>query len=1022
MINELHIKRMADKLSCLYWLYRPFAEKKQATLDAVMFETMEHFTAPPQEDYSEIKKGRTWGGEYVYGWFKTEYTVPEELAGQAIYLIQCTGGVESIIFIDGKPVGEFDNNFTYREEARLHRRFLLTDNAVSGKRFDIVLESYCGHLFTGYAPWETPETDPGTKVRTFDSIEIVTVDKRIEDVTYDMRALMQLWRALPDTDPFKFDLLNCFEKVYAILPMMPAECDPEELGRCSEEASKIMAPMFSVGNGGAAFKCGLIGHSHMDTVWLWPLQETKRKLARTFANALKMMEIYPEYTFMASSAYHYEIIKQYYPDIFEGIKKRVAEGRWEATGGTWIEMDGNITGGEAAVRQFLYGQKFFRENFGFTSDVYWLPDTFGYSAAIPQIMKQCEMKYFLTSKLSWNDTNRFPYDSFNWVGIDGSGVDVHLHSVHMWPDVEVIMGQLGAVTHKHITPMKLIPYGFGDGGGGPAAEMIEMSRRVKDLRSVAKCEHTTVSKFMDELSGADLPRYTGELYVEAHRGTITSGHDIKRLNRACEILLRDLEILGCMSGKPASDPYFDKVSGLWYKFLPNQFHDILPGTCYPRGTDEALMCMNEVNDEGTALKAIIAAPSAGNTISLTNTLSCTRESGLVDGGIALNGAKSQSYTDVAGDIKTYLSGINLPSMSTTVFDTAAPNKEASAFSYGGGKLITPLLEVTFDQNGCITSLVDREKGRELRGGGRPLNTFITAEDVPSNWDNWDIDYDHNLKLRESGKLLSREVAADGALMFILRSSYSISDKSTIKQDMIFYADRKTVDFDTVLDWSDKHLVLKADFNLNIHSSFIRNECQYGFVERSTSRSNSSEELAKFETCNHRWSDISENRYGIALLNNSKYGLSNVEGQMALTLMKAGIRPDPRGDKGVHRMHYALHPHRGGFGAETVVRPAYEYNDAIVQGGTARASFAQVDAENVIIETIKPAEDRSGMVMRLYECEKSAVKTVVTIDAPFKAVYLTNMLEDKKEQLIPDSSGRFELDFKALEIKTILLEQ
>lgn len=802
-----------------------------------------------------------------------------------------------------------------------------------------------------------------------------------------------------------------------------------------QKADAVLKQMLSRPNAPSAPYAGFIGHSHMDTAWLWTRKETEKKCARTYANQMSLMDQYPDYTFIQSSAYHGDIIRRLYPDLFEEIKKRVKEGRYEPNGGVWIESDCNIPSGEYMIRQFVWGQRFTRKHFDYTSDAFWLPDTFGYSASLPQIMQGCGVKYFLTTKISWNDTNEFPYDTFYWKGIDGSKVLVHFNRSHAWPSPETmaenIMSRDGnTVKEKETSDMRLLSYGFGDGGGGPEFAMIEMADRLKDVEGLPRSSHTTVSGFMKRLEeGLYRPStYVGELYLELHRGTLTNQHTIKRNNRKAEFALRDLEYMtvreAVLRDQVASA---EKINPLTEELLVNQFHDILPGTCIPAAHDDAIRDVAKViaeAEKGTA--EILSGLSDGTEgFTLINTLSFDREDVVYlpfAGSYVEGDYVQQVVTDMAGNEKLAVMGAKIPALGTlTLYPAGTADERKSAFYAEGLYLETPFLSVRFDEKGYIESLKDKRNGRQLKGEGYALNTFLVAEDVPLGWDNWDVDADFECKFADRAELLSREVAADGAVEYRIRSSYRLTEKSTLTQDMVFYADSPEIVFETKMDWQDDHRFLKAAFDTNIHTDYASQEIQFGYIRRATNR-NTSVEKARFEVSNHKYTDLSETRYGAAVLNDSKYGISVEGSSMRLSLHKGGCMPDYRGDKGVHCCTYALLPHMGSMDAVNVVRPAYLLNEKplLVKGNLALESLARVEAENVIIETVKPAEDaRKAFVLRLYEAEGTQTVTKLSFGVPVEQVEETNMLE---ETLIVLGTGpEVELAFKPFEIKTLMVD-
>ena len=580
--------------------------------------------------------------------------------------------------------------------------------------------------------------------------------------------------------------------------------------------------------------------------------------------------------------------------------------------------------------------------------------------------------------------------------------------------------------------------------------MVEIANRLKDVEGLPRTEHIRVGDFMQKLEKESFRPsvYAGELYLELHRGTLTNQHRIKRNNRKAEIAIRNLEYMTVLSalqsGKKISGEAIAPLTGL---LLLNQFHDILPGTCIPRVHDESLAQTGHVIEEAIKQTKELLADMAEETDAadstehafrtLYNTLSFDRSDVVyvpVEKDSHIGGEYAQQIVEKL-DGQDYLAvdGLNLPafgSRSVELSDGApvenvdcgavASSAETSAavpFVLDGDHLQTPFYDVIFDERGYISSLIDRENGRQLKGEGYALNTFLVAEDVPDSWDNWDLDADIADKWGDCAKLLSRSVVSCGAVELRIRSEYQLTKKSSLQQDMVFYSKDRKIGFETVMNWQDDHRFLKAAFDTSVQSRFARNEVQFGYIERATYR-NTSWEKAKFEVSNHKYTDLSEPGYGVAVLNDCKYGVSVENGRIWLSLHKGGCRPDYRGDKGIHECTYALLPHNSGFGAEAVVQPAYELNIApiVMPGKKELESFVTVDAPNVIVEAVKPMEDGNGYALRLYEAEGTSVRTKIHLTETGEKVMLTNLLEEEIETL-PDEK-EIALEFKPFEIKTI----
>ncbi len=1028
MICESYSNRMCRKLDAMNKLYAQMMyEKVDEITDLRYLETPEHLRQAPTEGLAPLVKNTAWGGEYMNMWIVGEYTVPTHLEGKSLWLVPHTDAYETLYFRNGRPDGIFNSKGDFM--GIMHSCQVLSPSAKAGETVSVALECYAGHFQVDEKPYNYYGQDdpkgPAYKC-TFTSLDVCVVNEDIYDFVFNLNLTTQMAQKLDVNNYVRARARTACEQVFATIIQYPAHYDKETVQTAVVKSNAILREFLKKSQSDESRgKVGIIGASHLDTAWLWPVSETIRKSARTFSNVCALMDRYPEYKFMQSSALHLDWLRRHYPDTFERITKYIKEGRYEPNGGVWVECDCNITSGELMARQFLYGQLYTRKYFDYTADCFWLPDTFGYSPAIPQIMLESDVKYFYTTKMSWNDLNRFPYTTFKWKGIDGSNVLTHLHLIDVIPDVADVVKNIADVTNKQGFERKLLPFGHGDGGGGPTSAMLEKARRIKDVAGLPETYYTTVSDFMKSAEEAadQLPTYAGELYLELHRGTLTQMHDIKRTNRKCEFALHDMDYFNVLADKDKDE----KTTELYEVLLQNQFHDILPGTCYTgvtqKAVEENLAVIEEAN---TISKTAASTFTAGKGVTYFNTTSFDRNDVIVsdDTGVYPEGTIVQRYTNLKGENKVLIGGVVIDALGAKSFPvTTVADEGVSPFTFENNTLETPFAQVVFDENGGMTSFFDKDAGRELRRiGAEPLNTFYTGEDVPNSWDNWDIDYETMLKVLPQKELTSFEVVSDGALAFIIRASYKIGRYSTLTQDVIFYADSPKVDFHTVIDWNDKHMLLKTGFDVDINSLTVKNEIQFGHMERPTTENNTYE-IAKFEVCNHKWSDLSESRYGVAILNDCKYGMSCDASNIRLTLHRGGTHPDVTGDKGVHEMTYSFLPHNAPFSVDSVVKPAYLLNVPVIAvEGQLKEAFTPIlgiDADNVICEAIKPAELVSGAwVARLYEAERCRTNAKLYVGKDVKKVYRTNILEDVKYEL-PIVDGAVDYSFKPFEIATFM---
>ena len=1019
MLNDRQLDRMLGKLKKYHRvLDRMLFTKIDTVSEFYSAETEESLYAPPADgEYKKTGAGAAWYGKDRYNWIRFDYTVPEAFAGKDLFVRPMIEAREGLLFVNGAACGTFETKISVYEHGN-HYCDLIKSGAVPGETLRIDIEYYGGHDCPGTDPYDHDVTGYDLSIG---DIYICEKNAEIADYYFDLGTVIHMADTLPAGSFMRGECFNALYEVHSKVYYMPEDASPDALIAAIRETAPALKRALGVRSGDSAPFCALTGHSHMDTAWLWHIGETEKKVARTYSHAIALMDQYPEYRFVQSSALHSEMIRRNYPELFARMQQKVAEGRYEPNGGVWVECDCNITSGESMIRQFLWGQRFTRKYFNYTSDCFWLPDTFGYSAAIPQIMLGCGVKYFLTTKISWNDTNAFPYDSFIWEGLDGSKVFTHFNRTHCYPCADDILETAGGIKQRSVTNKRLIAYGYGDGGGGPQFEMVEYARRVKDLAEVGKTEHMSVSAFMDMLSSTAVNpnTYKGELYLELHRGTLTNQHTIKRNNRKSELALRDLEILtvneAVRNGVPADSA---KIAPLYETLLKNQFHDILPGTCIHRAHEES-------RAETTALIAKAKEYAAeiingeGDGITLINTLSFDRNDPVIidySGYILDADCAQQLYTDLDGNRKLMISGIRIPAFSSVSFGLIPGEPEETVgVNVTDSRAETPFAKIGFAPDGTISSFFDKRAKRDVKGDGYNLNTFIMAEDVPNSWDNWDVDADIECKFRNATELVSRQVVSNGAVGCVIRSEYRISDKSSVRQDMFLFRSTEEIRFDTVMDWQDDHRLLKVAFDTNISEDFARNEIQFGYAKRPTTRNNSLEQ-AKFEVCNHKYTDLSESRYGAAVLNDCKYGISVEGGNMRLTLHKGGNHPDDQGDHDCpHRCVYSFLPHDSGFSAGSVIRPAYELNVPVIaaKGAYSLKAPALIDAPNVFIEAVKPCEDaQNAYIVRLYEAEGTRTNARFTAPEGCRCT-LTNMLEED----IAELDGA-DMTFRPFEIKTV----
>ena len=1032
-------------------------------LEFETFETDKTYRSPPaQAAWKKIPSPYQYGKPWHCSWFRSVFKTPSRNS-YPLYL-RAVPNADSLVFIDGKPAGAFNP---------VHKKIRVQ---ADGKSHTLHIESYAGHYYPGMMPFQGQQVilTLGRHIddypNTFAGGQLVERVEPVYGLYYDAACLFDLARELDENSLRKAKIL---QGLYDALMGIHFSSESKDLDSEAAAARIRLAPLLKAKNGSTAPEVHLIGHAHIDHAWLWHIGETERKAARTFINMARLAEEYPEFVFVQSQPAQLEIVKDQYPDIFNAVKTAFKKGNWEPNGGMWVEADCNLTGGEALIRQFLVGKQAAREMLNYESDTLWLPDVFGYAAALPQILKGCRIKYFVTSKINWNDTTRFPYDTFIWRGIDGSTVKTHYITARKGGyNGRVIPSELAEtwnnVQHKEIQSASLKSIGEGDGGGGTARGDLEMARRLENLEGAPKAKWMTVTDSLDRIFGKETgwPEWRGELYLELHRGTYTTQAKTKLNNRKNEFALRNAEWLSAIASLEGWAPYPGEVLlKNWKTLLTLQFHDIIPGSSIGRVYDEADIAHKEIAQAASAIAASVrhrAAANLGGGIVAFNSLSWERSDPVVldsaglgkaaalkaAGGVAAAPPKRsrkaagiypvQYYRDLDGK-ETAVFVPRLPSLGWSRFSTlnakeaqaAEGFSSASPFVYVKNKsLKTPFYRIKFDKAGRIISMTDSKAKVEMIATGGCFNKFVSAQDIPVLWEAWDIDSDWTRYLKEETRLQSAEAAADGPVCFVLRLKYAIAEKSTLVQDIIFYAADRRIDFVTKVDWKETQQLLKVGFDTAFDATQVRCEVQYGHLLRNTHK-NLPHDRAKFEICAHKWISLEEEGGGLALLNDCKYGHDVTGGSMRLTLLRSPKAPDANADIGEQRFTYSLFPFSGSFGNSGLVRKGYELNEKVCMdvgantGQKAKTeseySFMTMDGNAVIAESIKAPETgkKKTVVIRLYESLGGRAKTVLHFNKNIAQASVTDMLEENPKNL--RFSGRdLPLSFRGFEIKTVMV--
>ncbi|MFD0671150.1 glycoside hydrolase family 38 C-terminal domain-containing protein [Cohnella sp. GCM10027633] len=960
-----------------------------------------------------IPPGTRWGEKWQYGWFRGTFAVPPEAAGERI-AIAPDFGAESTVYVNGVLAGAIDLQ---------HDRITLSRSAVAGDVYEIVAEAYAGHDRGGQ-----PEYRGAT---------VHVVNEELYQFFVDLKALYQLRCGLAPGELRVSEIDRGFGKLID-------ELDWSDARGAAHRGREILAPLLECVNGSTSPKLYMMGQSHLDIAWLWPIEETKRKIARTMSNQLALLEEYPEYRYTQSQPYLFDMAKRLYPELYARMKKYVAEGRIIPEGGMWVEPDTNVPSGESLIRQFLYGKRFFREEFGVDNEMLWLPDVFGYSGNLPQIMRKSGIKYFASVKMFQtydNVVDPFPYNTFSWEGIDGSSVAVHLLDYGPFPnptDVSYAMFQWNERVQKEGISTRLVQFGYGDGGGGANRDDLEMLRRMRDLEGVPRTEISSPIDYFEDQVARGMPdaRYVGELYYPAHRGTLTSQAKMKTGNRKTELLLREAELWSATAVVRGLAAYpREALDDAWRRLLLLQFHDILPGTSITRVHVEAereyeLLMAEVAGLADAARRALVGGGSGGadNRYTLFNSLPWERTAIV-------------ALPDAGGGEKQVR--VTLPPMGYSVAGSvgAAANAEVAAAAElavsgertapSGAVHATPtlleneLLTVRFNEYGEIVSLFDKETGTEwLDGAG---NRFQMYRDQTSNYDAWEIDRRYEASRIALPEPASMTVVEQDALFATIRVERKLGE-SHLVQHIRLEAGSRRVEFRTRIDWKEKHKLLKVGFDTGLRSREALHEIQFGYAKRPTHRSRP-HDADRFEVNQHKWSSLVEGDRCFSLLNDCKYGLNVLDGAMNLTLLRSPTYPDDRADEGVHEFVYAVHVWNEGFTSNPVIREAYELNCPVVVAAGANpleSEFELIRCEsargNVIVDAVKLAEDGSGdLVLRAYEAKGASARCEIAVGVDILLACETDMMESAP---IADLSLRapntVALSFTPFEVKTVRL--
>ena len=988
----------------------------------------------PKSGWKSFEVLDMWGGYDQTTWFKMTVQVPVSMKGQRVvalvrsadtsFIPQMTGlteGGESLAYINGEPFQGLDRN---RDD------LLLSKKAKGGEKFEIVLEACPSTRFDIH--------------HIFSYADIAVMNQQVWDFYWDCKLVSEVGEVLDENYAPARKLQELLKKTVQSIDLQHKgeEAYFQSIAKAQKSFRKALKQFeTSYGMG----KLILAGHSHIDTAWLWPLRETQRKCSRTFSTILELMDRYPEFYYSCSQPIQYYWIKKKFPSIYKRIKQRVKEGRWELCGAPWVEPDHNVPAGEAIVRQYLYGNRFFEQEFGLRSHIAWVPDSFGYTWALPQIMKKCGLTAFITTKIDWGQFTDFPYSMYNWEGIDGTQIMTVMPPLNYNgnPVPKDCLDQWNLFKQKEYVEELPYPIGWGDGGGGPTAEMIERGKRMNNIVGMPRCEfgriEDTVDRMEQQVKDKPLPVYNGELYLELHRACQTTQARAKRNNRKCEYLLHDTEFLSVLSLLNGGKYQAEAITDAWKIVLTNQFHDILPGSSInevhvtaEHDYAEAKQLAAAVRDTAiTQLLKNIDTRGGGQPVVVFNSLSWDRDDAVavdvpsVSAGMSVIDSDGCSVPHQWAESGELLFIANkVPSLGHAVYritDGTSTEPVHRLLKVSNNSLENNCVKLSIDKFGRISSLFDKRFKRDVLAKGEKANVLQLFDDRPHLHDAWDFDHNFEEMMWEPKAASSIEVVERGPVRAVIRVKRE-TEKSRFVQDIILHADSPRIDFKTHVDWQEKRTLLKVAFPVSVRASKATYDIQYGTIERATHR-NTPFDLARFEVTGIHWADLSEGDFGVSLLNDCKYGYDVHNNVLRLSLLRSSIDPDPHADEGEHDFTYSIFAHAGDWRTATV-QQGYQLNvpclavpcDSSAGKLPPADSFASVDAGNVVIEWVKKHEDSKAIIVRLFEAYGQRGKVQLRFSQPPQQVTECNLVEEQ-DVAVKLNSGAVAFSIKPYEIRT-----
>ena len=985
-----------------------------------------HMLAGPHADWAEVTDETIWGAPQRYFWFAGDVVVPEAAAGRPLWL--------EVIAQFGRTMGRSDPQCLVRIDGQIvqaadfhHRRVRLAEAAEPGRRYEVMIEAGTieDRRQIGFA------------------CQPVAQDVAAEALYFDLATPLDVARHLPETDHRRDLIRGTVYEALNALDLRPG--NPERQAKSVARAREIAAKIYETADTEARPVVTVTGHTHIDVAWLWRVRETRQKMARSVSTALRLMDDYPDYVFMYNQGYLLDTLAQDYPELFEALRGRRDTGQFEVEGALWLEPDANMTGSESLVRHILKGVRYHQETFGVRPRIVWLPDTFGYCAALPQVMALAGLEVFVTHKMSWNDTNRMPNEVFWWEGIDGTRVPTYFLTTqpadatsigtNYGPDLTPshVMGALRRYAQKETQNKLWLCYGLGDGGGGPTREMLERIRRMeKGIPGCPKVEHGPMGPFFSDLvarmraAPEAYPAWVGELYLEFHRGTFTSVAEVKRNNRGAEAVMREVEALAVLADLRGAAAYPAKeIAALWDVVLLNQFHDILPGSSIGEVYADSRAEFEDFFERADRLKARLAGALGGDL--LANPFGTPRRALVRIAGeapVALNGAASQGAVGADGTAVQLVPSPQVPATGAALVTVEAATAQASGdggLSASAAHLENAHLRAEFDSAGRLVSLTDKATGREaLTGLANRLQAF---RDLPAQYDAWDIDLTYQDQQWEIDDLVSAEVVETGPYRAAVRFEWRY-EASRIVQVISLEAAARQLEVDCVMDWRDPHTLVKAAFPLAARSAETVAETQFGHVRRPTHR-NTSWDAARFEAPMHRWVAMAEPGFGAALLNDCKYGYDAEGSLVRLSLLRAPTWPWDGADIGRHQMRYGIAVFED-LGEVPALAEAFNHPMTLIRAETHGAAapaggLVEVAAGGIAVEAVKRSEDGASVILRLWEREGRRQVAQLAFDVPVRAVWAADLLEAAGETLEIAPEGRLSLAFGPFEIRTLKVQ-